>query len=348
MKKNKSRKALWTFLFILLNAAVIAYTAIREFGGAPAETAGFRLAPRGGLYLAGGLACLALVLGAETVKYLLMMRGLGQRVSLRAAFETAALGKYYDCVTPSGAGGQPFQIYWLHRLGYPAGAATAMPITGFLTMQAGFILLAVVTFIAYRSVELAAIRYTAYLGLLFYTLVPALLVVFSRSPGTAEAVVKGVLRLGARLRLVKEPDALLARIMAKLTEYHDSFSVLSGRGRLLTALVLLSVLFHAALCSIPYFVLKALGGAVSFGGVLAMTVYIYAAVTVVPTPGNAGAAEGSFYLIFSAPGIPGVFWAMLIWRLLCYYSFILIGAAVHVMSALSARKTSSGGSHDPI
>lgn len=348
MKKRKSRKTLWTLLFILLNVAVIAYTAFKEFGGASAEPSGFRLAPRGALYLMGGLGCLALVLGAETAKYLLMMRGLGQRVSLKAAFETAALGKYYDCVTPSGAGGQPFQIYWMHRLGYPSGAATAMPITGFLTMQSGFILLAIVTFTVYRSAEPAAIRYTAYLGLLFYMLVPALLVVFSLSPVTAEAVVTGLLRLGSRLRLVKKPETLHDRIMTKLTEYHDSFGVLSGRWRLPTALVLLSVLFHAALCSIPYFALRALGGAVSYGGILAMTVYIYAAVTIVPTPGNSGAAEGSFYLIFSAPGISGVFWAMLIWRLLCYYSFILTGAVIHVVNAIASGQPRAGGSHDPV
>ena len=45
-------------------------------------------------------------------------------------------------ITLSGAGGQPFQILWLHRHGYSDGASSAMTISGYITMQAGFILLA--------------------------------------------------------------------------------------------------------------------------------------------------------------------------------------------------------------
>ena len=83
----------------------------------------------------------AFVLAAETGKLLLMMRRLGERVSLRAALETAALGRYYDCVTPSGAGGQPFQIWYLRAGGYSAGAAAAMPLLGFFTRQTGLVIL---------------------------------------------------------------------------------------------------------------------------------------------------------------------------------------------------------------
>ena len=49
-------------------------------------------------------------------------------------------------------------------------------------MQYGFILLALATFITARSVELEAIRYTAYFGLLLFAIIPSLLVLFSLMP----------------------------------------------------------------------------------------------------------------------------------------------------------------------
>ena len=53
-----------------------------------------------------------------------------------------------------------------------------------------------------------------------------------------------------------------------------------------------------------------MGSTVAYGPVLALTVYLHAAVVLIPTPGNAGAAEGLFYLIFSSEGAEGVFWAL--------------------------------------
>jgi len=334
---RRSCKTIGILLFILMQIAVVGYTALTEFRDGANEIAP-KLDERGWLFLLGGVACLAVVLGAETLKYLLMMRALGERRSLRAAFETAALGKYYDNVTPFGAGGQPFQIWWLHRRGYGAGAAGAMPIAGFLTMQWGFILLALVIFVAYRSVELEAMRYTAYFGILFYMAVPCLLIVFTVSPTLAQRVLSFFIRLGAKIRLVKDPDGSLASALKTLTEYRDSFSLIAGKKLLLIVMLALSIVFQIALCSMPFFVLKALGSDVTLGAILATTVYIYAAITVIPTPGNSGAAEGSFYLVFSAAGASGVFWAMLLWRFLCYYAFILIGALIHAADALSARR----------
>ena len=125
-KKNKWVKRIGVLLFIALNAFVIWLTASSEFSKkAPAPV---KITFTSLLFLLGGILCLAIVLGAETVKYMMMMRHLGEKVSVRHAFSTAALGKYYDCITPSGAGGQPFQIFYLHQQGYSNGAASAMPL----------------------------------------------------------------------------------------------------------------------------------------------------------------------------------------------------------------------------
>ena len=92
----------------------------------------------------------------------------------------------------------------------------------------------------------------------------------------------------------------------------------------------------------PYFVLKMFGAPVSFLHLFASTIYIYASIALVPTPGNAGAAEGAFYLVFSAMGSDGVFWAMLIWRLFSHYSFIAVGAAIYGVNALQNRRSRGG------
>ena len=338
-RQDPKRKKIWTALFVLINIAVVAATAVNEFSGNTGGSAELRFTPRALFFLGCAAACLAALFCAESLKYLLMMRSLKEKPSFRVAFETAALGKYYDCITPSGAGGQPFQILWLHRRGYSDGAASAMTITGYVTMQAGFMILALATFVSVRSVDLEAIRYTAYFGLLLFSLIPCLLVLFSLMPNTVKKIISGAIRLCGRLRLVKDPEEATRRVIGMLDSYHSSLAVIAKDRLTLGCLLALSLVYRTALCSLPYFVLKMFGAPVSFLHIFASTIYIYASIALVPTPGNAGAAEGAFYLVFSAMGSGGVFWAMLVWRLFCHYSFIAAGAAVYGANALRARRS---------
>ena len=87
-------------------------------------------------------------------------------------------------------------------------------------------------------------------------------------------------------------------------------------------------------CSIAYFTLKFFGfdwttlyGIYEWLAVVQLCLVINAAVSFIPTPGNSGAADLSFYLLFEqglqTAGL--AFPAMLVWRLLSFYSTVLIG-----------------------
>ena len=41
-------------------------------------------------------------------------------------------------------------------------------------------------------------------------------------------------------------------------------------------------------------------------------------------------------------GSDGVFWAMLIWRIFCHYSFIITGAAIYGVNALREKRKRGG------
>jgi len=101
----------------------------------------------------------------------------------------------------------------------------------------------------------------------------------------------------------------------------------------------LSLVYQLALMCLPYFVLHFFGAGVGFIECFCQVVYIYAAITIVFTPGNSGAAEASFYMVFGTLSGGAVFWGMLVWRALCYYSWIVLGAIVQVKDRLSKRKT---------
>ena len=345
--KNKALKRIGIVLFVLLNAAVIGYTASLEFTKEkPAPMQPFSFINI--LFLLGGVLCLAVVLASETVKYLLMMRHLGEKVSLKVAFETAALGKYYDCITPSGAGGQPFQIWHLHSNGYSSGASSAMPLSGFCTMQFGFVFLAIAVFIfGHSAIDLPGMRITAYVGAATYLIVPLMIVISGIAPKISMRIVAFFVKIGAGLRIVKNPNHKTMSALKALHNYSTNLKKITKHRGLFLRLMVLSVVFQTAISSIPYFVIHTFGGEIGFFKALSMTVFIQAVVCLIPTPGNSGAAEGSFYLVFNE--LAGAFWAMLVWRLLCYYSFIMIGVLIYGYNALMKLKNRKKEklNHDP-
>ena len=328
MKLNKEKKytLLWLFFFAV-NIVIIAFIAWREFHGQE-HSAAFVLGENGVLFLSAGVLCLLVIFLTETAKCRLIMRGLGEHISLKAAFETVALGRYYDALMPTGGGGQPFQIYWLSVNGYKAKTASATPAVYFITRQAASIFLTILTFVFCRNAVEPAIRYAAYAGLFFCCIIPVTEFCFSLKPKAITALITLLVRLGTKIRLIKDPEADTEKAIHTLQQYHEGFVLIAGNRMLSVWLLVLSLICRIALLCMPFFVLRTLGCPVSFRNVFPATVYIYSAVTLIPTPGNSGVSEGAFYLVFSEVGTSGIFWAMLLWRLLCYYSFLLTGLLI--------------------
>lgn len=354
-KQKKKTRIILFLIFLLCVAAAVIWTAVREFGSKPPEKLGFALGPKNYAFIAAGFLCMLVTLAVETVKYLLMMKALESKVSVKAAFETATLGKYYDNITPSGIGGQPFQIYNIHRHGYSPGISAAMPLTAFLTMQFGFVFLAILVFLFKgNAVTSLAIRIPAYIGAVTYSILPAGIVIFNVSERAGSILIEKLIGLGAKIRIIKDPEKANRSALKTMREYRFAVRLISRKRGLLLTLFALSFLFQAATCSIPYFVLRAYNGTTPFLDILAMTVFVYCSVTFIPTPGNSGAAESSFYIVFSQLDPTGLFWSMLIWRIICYYSYVGLGFGIYALRGIKAwicKKTKgntvNGEARDP-
>ena len=170
----------------------------------------------------------------------------------------------------------------------------------------------------------------AYIGLAFYLLIPLMIVFFAIAPAVTERILCFFIQIFAKLHLVKNPEEKEAAFIATLHDSIVSMATIFKSKFLFMKILLYSILFQIALCSMPYFVLRAFGNTLGFVHVFQYCIYIYLCITFIPTPGNAGAAEGSFYALFSVLGQGHLFWAMLVWRFFCYYAFILSGFVITV------------------
>ena len=335
-KKEGSRSGWWV---IVLNIAVIAVIAFFEFGRGerPQRIAMHELRP---LFLLAALGCFLIMLLSETWKYARLLYATDHARPLHTGFRCAILGKYFDNVTPAGFGGQPFQIHYLRTQGCTAGTSGALPILGFLGLQFSFIAVALLVFLFSGRVylDLLTLRLAAWVGLACYSFVPVCVVLFAIAPKPLARIVGGGTRLLHRVHIIKDPERSTRHAIEALESYTDSVRHFSSQPRLLAVTVILSLIFRLAMVAMPWFVLRAFGARVSFMRCFCQVTYIYAVIAMIPTPGNSGAAEASFYTVFSALSTGSVFWAMLVWRLLCYYSWLIGGACHFIGKTRSAKR----------
>lgn len=341
VEEQHGKKRWQGLLFLLLNLAVVGYIFLHEFGGGSGET----IAP-GEFYVLPLLAaagCFAVMLAAESWKYAHLLRAVRQPAPGRTGFDCAVLGKYFDNLTPAGAGGQPFQMLYLKRRGCPDGVSGALPVLGFLGLQFSFAAIALICFILGHAVfaDDPALRVTSYFGLCVYSAVPVCILLFSAMPRALKRVLRWGTGCLGRMRLVKDAEATAEKAFSVLDSYRESLLFFKGRPGQLIAVAVSSLVFRFAMLAMPYFVLRAFGAEVGFWPCFCRVAYIYAAIALVPTPGNSGAAEASFYTVFSALSPGAGVWAMLVWRLLCYYSWLAFGAAYYLVQALGGKKTPS-------
>ncbi len=338
--ERKKRRRVGLIVSLLINLAIVVFIAVRELRNNAEGIQRVSVHDINLLYLLPGIACFFAAAWAETTKYRrLLVKAEGKDDPL-GALECALYGRYYDNITPFGAGGQPFQISYLKRRGYSAGTSGAVPIASFLTQQFAFILIAVFVFLTNRDISdsILLIRITAYVGLCVYSLPPVGLLLFAIFPKPCLAILRWAVRCGAKLRLIKDREQAERKATAALNDYTKCMRLFYTKPATFIRLILISFVYHTAVLSIPFFMLHAFGGSGSWWMTFSLVVYIHCAITIIPTPGNSGAAEGSFYAVFSSLEEGMLFWAMIFWRILVYYSWLFCGILLMAFGSFLHRR----------
>ncbi len=348
-KKKLSKKTFAIIAFIALNIAVIVATAVNEYGKS-ADATELSKVELNGWYLIPAVLMFALATLANLFKYVLMIKrssgkkNMTRREIWKLAWRVVMLGKYYDNVTPAAIGGQPFQVYYMRKHSkLPAGDATSVPIVAMIVGQIGFLILAIIFFLVGNPMhDNPVLMVPAWLGLLFFAFWPLMMIAVNFFPKATAKFINLFVRILAKVKIVKNRDEAVKRVETETAEYVKSVKrTLKTRGLFIQTIVL-ATLYQFFIATIPFFVLLAFGGNVGFLECLSTTLAVTSAVYFIPTPGNTGAAEGTFYIVFSALSAGYVFWAMLVWRFFTYYIYIIFGGLSFLSINVEKRKLKSG------
>ena len=347
--RQKVFKTIVTLLFIVFMGGVLAYTAYNDFFASGKELATFEeimdIFAHGWPFIICAVACLVLAYLFKGLKISIMCKSMTGKAHFKTSVETGIIGLYYNNVTPLAVGGQPFEIYHLSKHGVKGGVASSIPIATFFLNQFAFVVLGAIALILFNTnafgtpahivgVFPPVFNVLAIIGLFCCIFMPSLVILFSMLPKVGAKMVHLIVSIGAKLKVVKNPEETITKTIKTVVHNSHCIKKLAKSPLVFTSTLLLSFLENLASVSIAYFSLKTFGYDVADANffvewvqVIQICFILFASITFIPTPGNSGAADLSFYLLFSAGiTVAGLaFPAMITWRIISFYSTIIIG-----------------------
>ena len=360
-KRQKTFKKITTIVFITFMVSVLAFTAYKDFfvnKNFPSLDDLKEIFGKGWLFFILGILSFILSFFFKGLKNVFMCKSMTGKAHFITCMETGIIGTYYNNVTPLAVGGQPFEIYHLSKHGVHGGVASSIPIASFFINQLAFVILGIVSLVLFAgNIFNAPEELYGIFSPAFYTLtivglgccifVPSLVVFFSLLPRIGAKLVYFVIRVGKKLRIVKKPQETLQKTIKTVVHNSHCLKKIASKPLLFLSLFILSFLENLANVSIAFFVLKGFGLDLGLTFITEWLIIcsicfiLFASITFIPTPGNSGAADLSFFLLFETVLFAGLaFPAMLVWRLFSFYSTIILGFTFATLKKRSDAKKS--------
>ena len=341
-QKGSAKRKWIVAIFVLANVLAIGLTVLLEFfreGEKYPLSTVLDTWAQNYWYVILAFICTLVYLSLDGLKYAFMLKRITGRAQLPLSLKIAIIGRYYDNITPLAIGGQPFQVYYLHKANVPAGAATAMPIASFFFTQLSQVILFLFVLIFNIGVITdPAMIWTSCIGSFFCIFVPFMIVFFSIMPKTAWKITNACLKLLNKMRILKDLTKVRKKVRSFVFEYARSLQIIAKTRFAVPVVFLLSMIMIISTNAIPYFVLKACGQHIELIDVVSMCLVVNCAISFIPTPGNSGAAEGAFFIVFASLSGGFLAWGTMLWRVASYYTIILAGIIVILASSIRAKR----------
>ena len=337
-KQRSKKKKIWSFIFFMINIGVV--VAIFASQLATEDLMSFSELLSSNLnywFLLLALVFFGLMVVTEIIRFAMLTKQATGRNRPFLGYKTFALGKYYDCITPMSTGGEPFQIFYMKSRGLSASAAISVPMGRYILCQIATIIVSTVAIIIASTNGAwggsTVVSVACYIGYALNLLVVVVTIFLSVSKNVGKKIVVWVLKFLHKLHIVKNYEAQYNKVLKVVNDYQTAIQDYAKHFWHFLLLLFLSILNNLITYIIPFFIVSAFIGFDSslIVQVMVMGVMIEMAASFIPLPGGTGMSELSFTALFGSLIDSSVlFWALLMWRFMNYYIYILQGIIVMI------------------
>lgn len=339
-----SVKKLLNFLFIAAMLGLLLYLAFRNNELVDAW------AVLGSVSFPWVLACLGCMMGYTLFDSLSMYSFLRHQktpISFFHAIYVSITGLFYSNITPGSSGGQPMQIYELKKHDVPIGVSTSAISVKFFFNQLMVVVPTILLWIfngdfVYNQlvvIQATDMRFIMIIGLIINTAaIPLILLLIINKPLVMRFCL-WILRVGAKLRIVKNLEKSNANLIKMLDTFHSSIGAVLRAPWEIIRQGLCSTMQMLCLMAVALCVYHAFGlWEVHWYQLLTMAYMVFVSVSYTPLPGGSLAQEGGFMAYFAGMYPQGqTSLALLVWRFFTYYLILFVGIIVNLFNTIRGK-----------
>lgn len=292
-----------------------------------------------------GVVAMGIFLCCEAANIARCLRLFHYKVNPICGLKYALIGFFFSAVTPSASGGQPMQVYYMHKDRIDVSHSTLALLFELLSFETVTVTLAIAGFIyQYEIIDqsMGNMKYLLFVGVGLNVIVMILLIItiFTKKSivtlaNLAVKIVKGFSKTkGEKVELF---------LSSQIEEYQRSARYIKENKGFFLKTLATTLIQIVAMHSIPFLIYQSFGlNDYSLLEVIALQAVLYVAVSALPLPGAVGVSESGFMMLFRTL-FPSTLLgsAMVLTRCINFYLFVLISGIIIALISLKKRNLSS-------
>lgn len=290
-----------------------------------------------GQYLIIAFFCMCIFTFAEGCNIRRGLRLFGCETSYIRGIKYAIVGFFFSSITPSATGGQPMQLYYMHKDCYSMAHSSLALLLELISYQMVTIIYAFVGFAVkweFLSNTVGNIKYLFAVGVLLNLALLLLIGIAIFSKTLIFKLVQGVLKI-VKLLSPKHLSAWEQKAHEMVGEYQSSAIYIKENKMFMLRMLFTTLVQITALHSIPFWIYHSFGLAqYGFWDIVLLQAVMFIAVSALPLPGTVGVSESGFMILFKTL-FPGIYLSsgMLLSRGISFYLFVAVtGLSLAIIS----------------
>lgn len=280
------------------------------------------------------LVALLLLIGYwffSSIAMKLITNKFNKNIKLKFIFKINVVTQFFNGITPSSSGGQPYQVYALKKSGLTFADSTNVSIQTFVCYQFALVLLGFIAIIYNKIFNLFTpvkfLKLLVIVGFIINILVAVFLFLITITKKMNKKIINWMINLGERIKIIKDKEKVSKKMNNSVEDFQRGTYLLLKDKKLLVTAVLCQFIGLICFYSIPMALLLGMDYyQFNLGLSIIVTAYVMVAGSFVPLPGGTGGLEYAFLTFFGNFIDSSIITAlMLIWRFITYYLGIIIG-----------------------
>lgn len=286
------------------------------------------------IFLLISILIIALSWFFKTLSMYFIVREYNKKIKISTIFKQAVITQFFNGVTPFSSGGQPMEIYMLNKCGISVGKASNIVLQNSMVYQVALVIYGIIALIVNAKLNLfSSVEFLGYIvafGFLMNTLVCVGFFVLSFSKKLSSTLLSVVIKVGTKLKLIKDKEKFFNDYSRRIEEFHESGRVYRSNKLLFIKGVFLNFIALTMIYIIPYFLIIGMGiDSIPVSLTIITSAYVLLVGSFVPIPGGSGGIEYAFMCFF------GVFVKdvslsalLIVWRFVTYYFGMILGGII--------------------